>query len=34
MKGMDVNMKENTIKRLKEAGWNNDREIDISEMYI
>ncbi len=34
MKGMDVNMKEITIKRLKEAGWNNDRKIDISAIKL
>ncbi len=34
MKGMDVNMKENTIKRLIEAGWNNDRKIDISAIKL
>ncbi len=34
MKGMNVNMKEITIKRLKEAGWNNDRKIDISAIKL
>ena len=34
MKGMDVNMNEITLKRLKEAGWNNDRKIDISEIKL
>ena len=34
VKGMDVNMNEITLKRLKEAGWNNDRKIDISEIKL
>lgn len=34
MKGMDVNMDEITLKRLKEAGWNSERKIDISEIKL
>lgn len=34
MKGMDVNMNEITLKRLKEAGWNSERKIDISEIKL
>ena len=34
VKGMEVNMNEITLKRLKEAGWNNDRKIDISDIKL